>query len=378
MRVVVEPPINVDNPIKDGRLPLNHTFLMNLRSLVTYDVNPVFHGGVEEGQPVSDQLMDSLNRFAATKLERVLNYLVEANGMSEPGGGVVGALLYGGILEERREGLCITSVGFQFLLKDSYSQMWALVRAMLRSRFEGREIDMVEVLFRLRFAGVGRGYAMSSIDGGERELIHELHELGVVKVETVGGGIDGFRVTPIGGRMLGMAGREGKAGDGSGIARTAGEIEIFVETNFRVYAYTNSSFQTNLLGLFTHLRYRLPSMVVGHLTRDSVRRALMNGITGDQIIGYLNAHAHPRMKKGVIPSNVSDEIRLWEAEQDRVQTRPGVLLSDFQSQANFHQVLEYSNDLGATLWSNVHRLQLVVEGLSYERVKAFVKKNGLQ
>lgn len=381
LRILIEPPIDVDARAAELNLRLNHRFLASLRKTLTYSVEPVFGGpldeGADDGLEARTALHQHMNAFAAEKLERILNFLVEANGTNAPDGNIVNALVTTGILETRREGLCITSAGFQFLLKDSFAQLWVLVRSLIVTEFTGRQLDALELIFSLSFACPGRQYQGDSLNRAQIELLAELHELGIVILEED----HKFRPTTVGVQLLSSASRISSGPTSNTdvtVVKTAGEIEIFVETNFRVYAYTTSNFQTNLLALFTHMRYRLPSMVVGHLTRDAVRRALMNGITADQIIGYLNAHAHPRMKKGVIPSNVSDEIRLWEAEQDRVQTRPGVLLNEFQSEVNFDQVLEYSNDLGATLWSNPGRRMLVVDSRSYEHVKGFVKTKGIQ
>lgn len=366
----------------ETRLQLNDKFAENLRRSVTYAVEPVFGGPCDDIQIVDSEsqqvAMDQMDKFSASRLEKILNFLVESNGTNAPGGNVVQALVRTGILERRREGLCITSAGFQFLLKDSFAQLWVLLRSIVNTQFQGKELDALDLIFKLSFACPGREYRDPGLSRVQRELLSEVHELGVVML----GEDDSFCPTMVGVRLLSSASRISpgplSTSGGSSMVKTAGEIEIFVETNFRVYAYTTSNFQTNLLALFTHMRYRLPSMVVGHLTRDAVRRALMNGITGDQIIGYLNAHAHPRMKKGVIPSNVSDEIRLWEAEQERVQTAPGVLLSDFQSQGGFDRVLSYAKDLGAALWSDRDRLRMVVTRDAYNSVKGFVKTHGIQ
>jgi transcription initiation factor TFIIH subunit 4 len=77
---------------------------------------------------------------------------------------------------------------------------------------------------------------------------------------------------------------------------------IVLETNYRVYAYTgilslrspqpfnpdhtlDNPLQTAVLNLFVSLKYRFPNLVVGSITRDSVRRALNNGISADQVRG---------------------------------------------------------------------------------------------
>lgn len=374
--------ILVPEPGGDGRLRLHARFAAQLRRSVAYAVDPVFGGPSEDVVMVDNEspaaVVAELDQFAAAKLERVLNYIVESNGSNTPGGKIVHALIRSGLLETGHQGMCITSMGFQFLLKDSFAQLWVLLRSIVLTQFHKYQLDALDLIFKLSFACPGREYRDQSLSQAQNELLAELHEVGIVKLDKSD---YSFWPTMIGVRLLSQANRVSSGptaiSEPSSMKKTAGEIQIFVETNFRVYAYTTSTFQTNLLALFTHMRYRLPGMVVGHLTRDAVRQALQSGITGDQIIGYLNAHGHPRMKNGVIPTNVSDEIRLWEAEQDRVKTVPGVLFGDFSSHVDFEQVLSYANDMGAVLWSNPVRRQLVVAKDSYESVKSFVRTNGI-
>lgn len=81
---------------------------------------------------------------------------------------------------------------------------------------------------------------------------------------------------------------------------------------------------------------RFPNVVVGVLTRDSVRQALRGGITAEQIIGYLKLHAHSQLLKGDVktplPPTVIDQIKLWELERNRLTYSDGVLYSQFLSQ----------------------------------------------
>jgi transcription initiation factor TFIIH subunit 4 len=46
---------------------------------------------------------------------------------------------------------------------------------------------------------------------------------------------------------------------------------------------SDNPLQTAVLNLFVSLKYRFPNLVVGMITRDSVKKALMNGITADQV-----------------------------------------------------------------------------------------------
>ena len=101
-----------------------------------------------------------------------------------------------------------------------------------------------------------------------------------------------------------------------------------METTFKVYAFTTSAFQLALLSLFVRMDYKLPNMVVGLITKDSIRNALKHGITSkevcdfavnseltsivnesfcEQICLYLEQYAHPQMRIGTVnpvPSNV--------------------------------------------------------------------------
>jgi hypothetical protein len=52
---------------------------------------------------------------------------------------------------------------------------------------------------------------------------------------------------------------------------------------------------------FARLDCALPNLFVGTLTRDSVQRALARGVTADDVIGFLQAHAHPQVA-GRVPS----------------------------------------------------------------------------
>lgn len=46
---------------------------------------------------------------------------------------------------------------------------------------------------------------------------------------------------------------------------------------------SDNPLQTAVLNLFVSLKYRFPNLVVGSITRDSVKKALSNGISADQV-----------------------------------------------------------------------------------------------
>lgn len=142
---------------------------------------------------------------------------------------------------------------------------------------------------------------------------------------------------------------------------------IIVETNYRVYAYTgiclisqswfctaqptacfpDSPIQIALLAIFTEMQYRFPKMVLGSITRESVRQAFKCGITADQIINFLVVHSHPQLhtQNPIVPATVVDQIVLWAKERDRLLYKDGILYSQFNSQPDFDLLRKYANVL---------------------------------
>lgn len=364
-------------------MKLHDGFALQIRACLAGNLAPVFGGEAMDIDDGQDKERDAAfwDKFSAGKLEKILNFLVESSGLNSPQDSIMDALLRTSILEDKRDGLCITSSGFQFLLKDSFSQVWILLRSIINIQHHGEEFAILNFIFKLSFAKPGVLYSDPDLSSKNHTLLSCLHDLGVIYLEEN----SCFRPTAVGTQLLAAASRISTGPSSlAAISRmktgssALGDIQIVVETNFRVYAYTTSGFQMNLIGLFTHLRYRLPNLVVCHLTRDAVRRALMNGINADQIIAYLNAHAHPRMKKGVIPSNVSDELRLWEGEQERVQAKKSLFLSDFENAEDFNRVMAYADELGARLWADVVRKQLVVSEDAADSVRNFIRSQRMR
>jgi len=108
---------------------------------------------------------------------------------------------------------------------------------------------------------------------------------------------------------------------------------LLVETTFRLYAFTSSPFHAALLALFARLDVRLPNLLVGSLTKESVRAALKAHISAADIIAYLEAYARAdqRANTPVLPENVTDQLRLWEAERNRMAMQEAYLF-EFDAQ----------------------------------------------
>lgn len=74
---------------------------------------------------------------------------------------------------------------------------------------------------------------------------------------------------------------------------------IIIETNYKVYAYTNSPLHLSILSLFVKIKTRFPNMIYGTLKQDSVQDAFKKGITANQVIKFITTHCHPIMRSQV-------------------------------------------------------------------------------
>ena len=157
---------------------------------------------------------------------------------------------------------------------------------------------------------------------------------------------------------------------------------IVVETNYRIYAYTDSDLQVALVGLFSEVLFRFPNLAVAVITRDSVRQAFKGGITSGQIVRFLRMHAHPRQQAAhvkanqpVIPPTVVDQIALWEAERNRFTFTDGVLYNQFLSQGDYETVRNFAENSNVMVWSNNRLRTVIVTKEGHEPVKKFWKRH---
>lgn len=352
--------------------------------------------GVPSTTALNDRLTAAqLDAYALQSWESILLYMVATDDVRTPSQPVLYLLRSAGLMQSSAgsrtlERMTITSKGFQFLLDDAPTQLWMLLHAYLLSMSDSSEsqqgnvtADIVEhltFLFTLGSATLGQDYDISALTQSQMDMLDFFTDLGLVYRKSPKS--QSFyptrlitTLTNAGQLPLLMGGRDGDGADGE---ETNEEDKGFVilETNYKVYAYTNNLLRINVLGQFVHIRARFPNLVTGVITRDSVKEALTRGIGAEQIIMYLTHHAHPQMYKNdpLLPVTVTDQIRLWEREKHRVQPEEGAMLSHFSSGADFNLVREYAEQMGSLLWSdaNTRRMFIISDGL--QPVSDFIKR----
>lgn len=242
--------------------------------------------------------------------------------------------------------LVITSKGYEFMLRDINAQVWQFVLQYMNSlsslHASSREAIRIEALSFLICLGstrVGDGYHISVLGKSKeaRQVMKDFGRFGLVFVCRVAGKV-AFYPTRVSVNLIASS-EKGITGmfeseQSVAVIRSLEEalsapvpsrlhLAVVVQTNFQVVAYTRSKLHISTIGLFCDVQSyrRLPNVIFFHLSRDSVRGAFRLGITADQILRFLNVHAHPKLRlegRALVPSNVRDQIMLWDRERRRV------------------------------------------------------------
>ncbi|KAM8977234.1 general transcription factor IIH subunit 4 [Pelodytes ibericus] len=310
----------------------------------------------------------SLDKYAEERWEVILHFMV-GSPSAAVSQDLAQLLIQAGLMKsDSGEAPGISSAGFQFLLLDTASQLWYFMLQYLKTA-ETRGMNLVEILsfmFQLSFSTLGKDYSVEGMSDSLLTFLQHLREFGLVFQRKR----KSRRYYPT--RLaINLA---------SGISGSTVDHHkqgfILVETNYRIYAYTDSELQIALIALFSEMLYRFPNLIVGQVTRESVQQAIGNGITAEQIIHFLRTRSHSVMlnQSPVLPPTITDQIRLWELERDRLRFSEGVLYNQFLSQVDFELLRNYARDLGVLVFENPARRVMVVTPGGHSDVKRFWKR----
>ncbi len=221
-------------------------------------------------------------------------------------------------------------------------------------------VDVLSFLFTLGSLELGTSYATTNLTPTQQQMLDDLTDFGLVYRRTP----DSTRYYPT--RLATTLTSDAPALPNSSLTSTtttdptsqdaAPTISqqqnekgyIIVETNYRLYAYTNSPLLISILSLFSNLQTRYPNLVTAKITKASVLSAINTGISSQQIIAYLTTHAHPVLRHStpILPPTVVDQIRLWQIEGERMTAWKGFLIKDVGSQADYDKAVSYAEALG--------------------------------
>ncbi|KAA8898434.1 hypothetical protein TRICI_006563 [Trichomonascus ciferrii] len=352
-------------------LVLSQTFRKSFKNALTAGGDDAGHSfgipcDTEDKHKVDIKFLD---QHATERWESILHFMVGTPAAQVPSQGVLSLLQHSGLMEGSYNGdMVITNSGFQFLLQDVNAQIWTLLIQYLNmaSNLQMDPVDVLNFIFMLGSLELGRDYSLSALSATQVKMLEDLRDYGLVYQRKSSS--RRFYPTRLATTLTSDTGarRSASAAMDEAISQTtqssshvlggsgSGSGFIILETNYRIYAYTDSPLQISVLNLFVHLKTRFPNMVSGHITRESVRRALRNGIHADQIITYLTVHAHSQMKKQdpILPPTVVDQIRLWQLEMDRLKATDGYLFKDFKNSKEYLLVVTYAEQLGVLEWQS--------------------------
>ncbi|KAJ8550467.1 hypothetical protein ON010_g10603 [Phytophthora cinnamomi] len=340
-----------------------------------------------------------LERYARARWDSVLHYMVGSTAVQEPPQSVVDILLRTRLLQASgadSRALHITDTGYEFMLKDIHVQMWIFMLEYIRTLDNTgtlKQEDILQFLFQISYCQTGEYYAVADLTETQRLLLGDFIDFGLLfrkrpnsdrfyttslAVNLIFGGSTGQKRSHVSltSSFAGVrAGLKSQVEDPrqAPTADHSAQLFVVVETNFKIYAYTTSTLHVAMLSVFVDIVARLPNLAIGFITRESLRSALIHGISAQQIYDFLMKHAHPKMRHNtpVIPENIADQIYLWERERNRVQFMEGILFDGFNTKEDYESVRDYAKDLKVLTWSDpIHfRLSIATAGIDDDCVE---------
>jgi transcription initiation factor TFIIH subunit 4 len=326
----------------------------------------------------------------------------------------------------------MTSKGYEYMLKDYAHQVWDFLlfivehtesflvmtnqsqsqkqsqkQSQSQSQNNPKNVreEILLLIFMLSYTEVGSPYPIEALTEVQRQVIYYFSDVGIVYMRSRGSKLFypsqtavnmlfGTSSLPSGGTLTSVrAGTSSGAPGGAAAGQGGGggeivsvkdyNLQIIVETNLQVTAYLTTDLHLALLQLFVKVTVRLPNMAFGRLVREKVKDAYRAGIQASQIIDFLQFHAHPIVKNNatILPSNVIDQLVLWEMEMQRVSFAAGSYL-EVTSLINHNVFKSLVNDLKhkkMLLWSSdlnklESKLAIVVTPDGENEVKRFLAK----
>lgn len=352
--------------------------------------------GASKYSPVS---LSDLDQHTRDQWDAVLYYMVGTENGRDPPAAVVRFLEETGLMQpdsdfkgsRERAPLVITSKGYEFMLLSTHQQVWHFVVQYLQS-LEGHKksgqllTEAMLFLISLSYAKVGEGYSSSSLTKRGRTFMRDFSLFGLLYVQNLNEKTSIFYPTQIALQLV----QDSSSGSSNSWSiptkflngalahpkpQNSSHLAIIVQTNFQLCAYTTSELHKNMLALFcdVHTIRRLPNVIFMIITRDSVKSAFALGVRAEQILRFLEKHAHPNLRTGSnspIPQNVEDQIWLWDRESQRLQWTEVWKIDCFEPPL-FDAVKEFTIGIGAHSWSSKAKGVIFVPFSKAEEVNAF-------
>ncbi|KWU45039.1 RNA polymerase II transcription factor B subunit 2 [Rhodotorula sp. JG-1b] len=321
-----------DPSTDETELQMNSVFQNSFRMALTGGGQQGSFGKAakEQDPEVTVQFLDD---YAETQWEIIQHFMVGSDaGATKPGEKVLVLLNRSGLMASTQSlrHMRITSKGFQFLLEEVNTQLWDLLLVYLE---ESQDlVETIGFLFMLGSLELGQAYLTDNLSDIQLETLRDLADYGLAYLPTPKSSV--FYPTRLATTLTSSA-------PPLVSSRHTNEEKGFIvlETNYKIYAYTSNPLQIAVLGLFAHLKTRFANFVTGHITRESVRRGLANGITANQA---------------------------------------SYLYDDFSSGHDYDLVVNYARELGALLLELPKARKVFVTADGHLQIREFIKRRMAQ
>jgi Transcription factor Tfb2/Transcription factor Tfb2 (p52) C-terminal domain len=378
---------------------------------------------VSTSTPLVLPTIEDLERYTQLQWDTVLHFLVGTVDKKAPPPAVVDFLLQTNLMRPDPDSihtsskgssnnntdnvpLVITTKGYDFMLQDSYQQIWHFIVQYLYSieQHPKGEVLLKEVLLLLiclTFARPGCPYAASSLKKDCRTMIKDLSLFGLLCTMKIGK-TNIFYPTRLAMQLVGSSSSSSSnntttKSNTNALWSTSSKLlesslnlpdptdsshlAIIVQTNFQLAAYTTSELHVSMLGLFCDVGTirRLPNVVFMQITRDSIKSAFSLGIKAQQILRFLQKHTHPKLRSNTlfdspVPGNVVDQIWLWDRELYRVQFIKVYQHTCVMGIDEYKAVLQYVVDKKYYNYTNERKQLLLFDYKHYDRIQSFVRQ----
>lgn len=239
----------------------------------------------------------------------------------------------------------VTTDGFQFLMRSTAAQLWRLMREYVQEAQRSGSTGVAVVAFALRlgFQQQGQVYCLHQKESLETQAAADFARMGLVYVVYEDDTCMWYVPTQLASTLL--------ATETAEESRSSPQGSVLVETNMRIYAYTQSPVQLSILRMLSNEDALLPNLYIGTITRAKIRSALVS-VTAEQIVSFLTLHAHTQVatKRWPLPERIADQIYLWEQEMRRMDFTQAALYTEFKTYEMFQRVVQQVRAMNALLW----------------------------
>lgn len=278
-------------------------------------------------------------------------YMIVNKNLSAENISLKNILLYGEIIDTNAE---ITNRGFEFLLKTRNEQLWILLFVIIKyvclknNQSEEFEVSLISLVYEMSHKSFDFYYVTKTDDFSG--FISMLSEVGLVsycrKVFCVNSSFKNMFVE----------------------ANLAEDRFLYIESNFKIYAYTESKFDICILDMFCLPVAVLPDMIAYRLTEDSVSMALAKKITAKQIVHYLKAKCRE------CSTNVLEMIEIWESRKKRILKQSGILLHNFMSLVDFNRIVTFAKNHKYLIEHFDNKRMIVVKEEGIDEIKEYIRQ----